>query len=106
MPGSLCPAPFDNESDASTDLPEIFSNGASDTDSSTTPSDSDSSSDSESESEDESEDDLALEVEETQLPPEHYLQEAECLDVSQLRQKRYSPRTQDKLDETRDYWNR
>ena len=92
-----CPVLSDDESDASSDFPEIFSNEASGTDSSTS-SDSDSSS--------ESEDDLALEDEEKQLPPEHYLQEAECLDVSLLRQKRYSPRTQEKLDETREYWDK
>ncbi|EDN05363.1 conserved hypothetical protein [Histoplasma mississippiense (nom. inval.)] len=41
-----------------------------------------------------------------QLPPEHYLALAESLDITQLRQKRYSPKTQEKLDETRDYWER
>ncbi|OJD25345.1 hypothetical protein ACJ73_03282 [Blastomyces percursus] len=41
-----------------------------------------------------------------QLPPEHYLALAESLVIAQLRQKRYSPRTQEKLDETRDYWER
>ena len=100
-----CPVLSDDESDASSDFPEIFSNEASGTDSST-PNDSDSSSKSESEDESESEDDLALEDEDKQLPPEHYLQEAECLDVSLLRQKRYSPRTQEKLDETREYWDK
>ena len=45
-------------------------------------------------------------VDEGQLPPEHYLAEAESLDVSQLRQKRYSDGTQERLDETRVYWNR
>jgi hypothetical protein len=44
--------------------------------------------------------------EERELSALHYLQEAECLDVSQLRQRRYSPKTQAKLDETRDYWDR
>ena len=47
-----------------------------------------------------------FDTDEGQLPPEHYLAEAEALDVSQLRQKRYSDSTQDKLDETVDYWNR
>ncbi|EDN05279.1 conserved hypothetical protein [Histoplasma mississippiense (nom. inval.)] len=41
-----------------------------------------------------------------QLPAEHYLALAESLDIAQLRQKRYSPNTQEKLDETRDYWER
>lgn len=106
MPHRPRPALSDDESDAGSDVPAIFSNEASDIGSSTTPSDSDSSSEFESEDESESEDDLALDDEEKQLPPEHYLQEAECLDVSLLRQKRYSPRTQDKLDETREYWDR
>ncbi|OQD78924.1 hypothetical protein PENANT_c071G10263 [Penicillium antarcticum] len=106
MPHVPCSSLSDDEGDASSDSPEIFSNEASETDSSTTPGDSDSSSESESENESESEDDLALEDEEKQLPPEHYLQEAECLDVSLLRQKRYSPRTQEKLDETREYWDK
>ncbi|ODH48529.1 hypothetical protein GX48_05400 [Paracoccidioides brasiliensis] len=39
-----------------------------------------------------------------QLPTEHYLTLAESLDIAQLRQKWYSPKTQEKLDETRDYW--
>jgi hypothetical protein len=69
-------------------LARIFLNGASETDSCTTPSDSDLNSEVESESED----NLVLEK------PEHYLQEAECLDVFLLRQKRYSPRTQAKLE--------
>ena len=96
MPHLSRPDLSDDESDASSELPEIFSNEASETDSATTSGDCD------DEDESESEDDLPMEDEEKQLPPEHYLQEAECLDVSQLRQKRYSPRTQDKLDETRD----
>ncbi|OQD77334.1 hypothetical protein PENANT_c114G05410 [Penicillium antarcticum] len=100
------PALSDGESDTSSRLPEIFSNNASDSDSSTAPSVFDSSSESESESEDESEDELASEDEEEQLPPEYYLQEAESLDVSHLRQKRYSPKTQERLDETQDFWDR
>ncbi|PGH03429.1 hypothetical protein AJ80_08677 [Polytolypa hystricis UAMH7299] len=43
---------------------------------------------------------------EGQLPAEHYLALAQSLDITQLRQKRYSPNTQEKLDETRDYWER
>jgi hypothetical protein len=38
-----------------------------------------------------------------QLPPEHYIAEALSLDVSQLRQKRYSDCTQEKLNETTIY---
>ena len=102
-----CPLPVlsDDESDASSDLPAIFSNNASDTDFSATPSDSDSSNKFESDSE-ESEDELASDDEEEQLSPEYFLQEAESLDVSQLRQKRYSPNTQERLDEAQDLWER
>ncbi|KAJ5820533.1 hypothetical protein N7474_006124 [Penicillium riverlandense] len=106
MPASPHPVLPDDESDASSGLPEIFSNNASDSDSSTTSSDFDASSESESESDDESEDELVLEDEEEQLSPEYYLREAESLDVSQLRQKRYSPKTQERLDEAQDFWDR
>lgn len=109
MPSPPCPVLFDDESDTSPGPLEIFSNNASDSDSSTAPSDVDSSEsepDSDDESDDESEDELALEDEEEQLSPEYYLQEAEALDVSQLRQKRYSPKTQERLDETQDFWDR
>jgi hypothetical protein len=106
MPSPLCLILSDDESDTSLDLPEIFSDSASDSDSSTAPSVFDGSSDSDSESDDELEDELALEDEEEQLSPEYYLQEAEALDVSQLRQKRYSPKTQERLDETQDFWDR
>ncbi|KAJ5611045.1 hypothetical protein N7510_007764 [Penicillium lagena] len=92
MPASTHPVLPDDESDASSGLPEIFLNNVSDSDSSTAPSDFDASSECESESDDESEDELALEDEEEQLSPEYYLWEAESLDVSQLRQKRYSPK--------------
>ncbi|CEJ62232.1 hypothetical protein PMG11_10738 [Penicillium brasilianum] len=106
MPSPLCLILSDDESDTSSDLPEVFSDSASDSDSSTAPSVFDGSSDSDSESDDELEDELALEDEEEQLSPEYYLQEAEALDVSQLRQKRYSPKTQERLDETQDFWDR
>lgn len=62
MPTPRCAVPFDDESDASSILPEVFSNNASDSDSSILASDLDASSLSESEleSDDESEGDLAL----------------------------------------------
>ena len=72
-------------------------------------SDSNSSSDLEPDSEvsdDEDEPNNNTFDDEGQLPPEHYLAQAESLDVSQLRQKRYSDGTQERLDETRMYWNR
>lgn len=107
MPTSPCPAlSGGDESDAGSGLPEIFSNHASDSDSSTAPCESDSSSESESESDNEFKDELVLEDQEEQLSPEYYLRETESLDVSQLRQKRYSPKTQEKLDEAQDFWDR
>jgi hypothetical protein len=89
-----------NESDASSDVSEIFSGNGSD---------SESNSDLELDSEDSDDNDNPGDNsfdDEGQLPPEHYLAEAESLNVSQLRQKRYSDGTQEKLDETRVYWNR
>jgi hypothetical protein len=89
----------DDESDVSTDCPDIFSNDPSD--------DSSNSSvlDSESDSDDSDDDNYPFE-DEVERPPEYYLAEAESLDVSQLRQQRYSPRTREKLDDTRCYWDR
>lgn len=104
MPRPPRPVLSDDESDSSSCLPVIFSNNASDTDFSATPSDPEPSSESESESEEESQDELGLDDEDEQLSPEYFLQEAESLDVSQLRQKRYSPKTQERLDETRELW--
>ncbi|KAL4864645.1 hypothetical protein BDV12DRAFT_175830 [Aspergillus spectabilis] len=89
-----------NQSDASSDLSEIFSDNGSDSDSSSDP-DLDS-----EDSDDEDEPDNDTFDNEGQLPPEHYLAQAESLDVSQLRQKRYSNGTQERLDKTCMYWNR
>ncbi|KAJ5343508.1 uncharacterized protein N7506_003332 [Penicillium brevicompactum] len=94
-----------DESDTTPGHSAVFSDHASDTDSSTEPSVFDSSSECEDESEDDSEDELVSEEEEEQLPPEYYLHEAESLDVSQLRQKRYSPNTQRCLDDTQYFWD-
>jgi hypothetical protein len=88
------------DSDASSSVSDIFSDCASD---------SDSNSDLEFDSEDSDDEDDGPEDsynDDGQLPPEYYLEQAENLDVSQLRQKRYSDSTQEKLDETRIYWNR
>ena len=86
------------ESDSSSAVSEIFSDNGSDNDSDTDLEDS--------ESDDDDEQDEESFNDEGELPPEHYLAEAENLDVSQLRQKRYSDTTQEKLDETRVYWDR
>ncbi|KAK2763710.1 hypothetical protein FQN54_009326 [Arachnomyces sp. PD_36] len=85
-----------SESDASSDVSEVFSNDGSDIE-------SNSDLEVDSEDSDDPDDDL---FDEGQLPPEHYLDEAKRLDVSRLRQKRYSDSTQKKLDEIRVYWNR
>jgi len=92
----------ENQSDASSNLTKIFSDDGSD---------SDFISDLEIDSdhldhEDEDELDDNITNDEGQLPPEHYLVQAESLNVSRLQQKRYSDTTQERIDETCMYWNR
>ncbi|ODM16071.1 hypothetical protein SI65_08505 [Aspergillus cristatus] len=89
----------ENQSDATSDLTEISSDNGFDSDSSSDP-------ELDSEVSDEDEPDNNAFDDEGQLPPEHYLAQAESLDVTQLQQKRYSDGTQERLDETRMYWNR
>jgi hypothetical protein len=101
MPYSSRPVLSDDGGDASTEVSDVFLNDLSD-DSSDSKSEPDNSDD----SDDETDDDSLVDGEEEQLPPEYFLQEAESLDVSQLRQKRYAPNTQNKLDETWDHWGR
>jgi hypothetical protein len=67
------PTLSNDKSDTSLRLPEIFSNNASDSNSSTAPSVFDLSSESNSESKDKSEDKLASEDKEEQLLLEYYL---------------------------------
>jgi hypothetical protein len=90
----------DDDSGSTTNVPDIFStNNATDEslDSASKP-------DSDNNLEDLSDDNLILDnKEEQELPVAYFLQEAKYLNISQLQQKRYSPRTQAKLDETRDY---
>jgi hypothetical protein len=43
---------------------------------------------------------------EVRHPPEHYLAASANLDVGRLRQKRYSPKTQGRLDWVKDYHDR
>jgi hypothetical protein len=50
------------------------------------------------ESDDSTDDEEWLFDDEERHPPEHYLNAAANLDVARLRQKRYSPRTQERLD--------
>jgi hypothetical protein len=67
MPRLSRPDLLDDESDASLELPKIFSTEALETDSATTSRDCD------DEDESESEDNFSIGDEEKQLPPEHYL---------------------------------
>ena len=99
---SSLPTGSDDNSDTSTNVPDVFSHDATD-DSLDNASEPDSINDSDDNS---GVDSILGDEEERELPAQYYLQEAECLDVSRLRQRRYSPRTQDKLDETRKYWDR
>ncbi|KAH8706052.1 hypothetical protein BGW36DRAFT_422574 [Talaromyces proteolyticus] len=95
----------DDESIASADSSSIFSTDSSDDSSDSSVSDNESDSDSD-DSDDDDDDDEEEEEDEGELSREEYLAKAEQLDLSQLRQKRYSDGTQDKLDETRQYWDR
>jgi hypothetical protein len=90
-----------SQSDADSDVNAIFTESGSESDPT-----SDSDIDSEGTDGDESDTDDELLNDEGQLPPEHYIAEAMRLDVTQLRRKRYSDKTQEKLDETTMYWNR
>ncbi|KAK6815542.1 hypothetical protein RU639_008672 [Aspergillus parasiticus] len=106
MVGSSRPGGHSNkrsqsDDDASSNLSEVFSDAESDSDSNTDPGPDSGDSDSD---EDGPDDDSFND--EGQLPPEYYLAQAESLDVSQLRQKRYADGTQERLDDTRVYWDR
>lgn len=88
------------ESDVSFDISEIFSNNESDSESN-----SDLKLDSEnSKNDDDLDDDLIYNK--SQQFSEHYLDEAENLNVFRLQQKRYSDKTQKKLDENCEYWDK
>ncbi|OJD22696.1 hypothetical protein ACJ73_05960 [Blastomyces percursus] len=94
-PKPVGPDDDQNDSDASSDVSRIFSDNGPESESN-----SDSGLDSEEDPDDSDNND------EGQLPAAHYLARAENLDVTQLRQKRYSDKTQEALDDTRVYWNR
>jgi hypothetical protein len=57
------------------------------------------------ESEGDTDNEAWLSDNEGQRPPEYYLAESENLDVKRLRQRRYSPKTQDRLDWVKDHWH-
>ena len=86
----------EDKSDANTYLSDIFSDDGQSSDSET---------DSHSSNEDSDSDSDLLLDNGGQHPPGHYLAEGDRLNVSQLRQHRYSPKTQKRLDETRGYWD-
>jgi hypothetical protein len=87
-----------SQSDVDFDVNAIFTDNGSERDPT-----SDSELSSEGSDDDESDSDDEFHNDEGQLPPEHYIAEALSLDVSQLRQKRYSDCTQEKLDDTTMY---
>ena len=58
------------------------------------------------ESDSDTDDEAWLSDDEGPRPPEYYLAEAAGLDVKRLRQRRYSPKTQERLDWVRDHWHR
>jgi hypothetical protein len=49
-------------------------------------------------------DEACLSDDEGPHPPEYYLAEAASLDVKRLRQRRYSLKTQERLDWVKDHW--
>jgi hypothetical protein len=55
---------------------------------------------------DESDSEACSSDEEGPRPPEYYLAEAANLNVKRLRQRRYSPKTQDRLDWVKDHWHK
>ncbi|KAJ5712973.1 uncharacterized protein N7483_010154 [Penicillium malachiteum] len=99
------PVEYNNErsldDNSSSDMSEVFSDIKSDSDSNT-----DLELDSENSDSDDDKLDGSVFSDEGQLSPEYYLAQAESLDVSQLRQKRYADSTQGYLDNTRIYWDR
>jgi hypothetical protein len=91
--------PTDEESDGTT-----FVNPDSDDESdSSTDVDSDIFSD---RSDEDTDDEASLFDEEEQHPPEYYLAESASLDASRLRQRRYSPKIQGRLDWVKEHWDR
>ncbi len=58
------------------------------------------------ESDGDTDSDAWLSDDEDQRPPEYYLAEASNLDVKRLRQRRYSPKTQERLDWVKGHWHR
>jgi hypothetical protein len=58
------------------------------------------------ESDSNTDDKVYLSDDEGPQPPEYYLAEAASLDVKRLRQRRYSPKTQERLDWVKDHWHK
>ena len=74
----------ESDDDADTDDTEILSN----------------------ESDSDTDEEAWLSDDEGPRPPEYYLAEAAGLNVKRLRQRRYSPKTQERLDWVKDHWHR
>lgn len=93
--------PTDEDSDGTTLVnPDTFSNDESD---SSTDVDSDIFS---GRGDEDTEDEVSL-FDDEELPlSEHYLAESASLDTSRFRQRRYSPKTQGRLDWVKEHWDR
>lgn len=89
--------PIDDEADSTTgsDTDSLFEKSDDDTDNTEILSD---------ECGNDSDNESCLSEDEEQRPPEYYLAESENLDVQRLRQRRYSPKTQDRLDWVKEHW--
>jgi hypothetical protein len=77
--------PTDDETDSTTDVDED---------------------DSSDDSDDDTDDEAWVFDDEEQRPPEYYLAESADLDVTRLRQRRYRPKTQGRLDWVKEHWDR
>jgi hypothetical protein len=92
----------DDESDGTTDneSDSLFDEGDDDT------SDTDNIEILSNESDSNTDDEAYLSDDKGPQPPEYYLAEAASLDVKRLRQRRYSPKTQERLDWVKDHWHK
>lgn len=94
--------PTDNESDRMTDddTNNLFDESDDDTD------DTEDTEILSNESDSDIDDEVYLSDDEGPRPPEYYLDEAASLDVKRKRQRqrRYSPKTQERLDWVKDHW--
>ncbi|KAN0101626.1 hypothetical protein V8E51_012136 [Hyaloscypha variabilis] len=92
-----------DETDSATDVDTDSLFDSSDDDETDTTSSVDTGIPSEIDDDDSDSDDASLFDDEVQHPPEHYLTKAANLDVQRLRQQRYDPKTQNRLDWVKDH---